>query len=409
MHIYQKSFLFIKFEVQIYHVRFLQFLIFFSGTLFFYSQTISGKIQTESGSPIPDVNVYLDGTKVSTVSTTDGGFQLDIQGQKSGNLIFQKDTYETSIFPLDKAIGKSVKVIINKVSEIEEVVIIPYTEQAYKDFINYFLDQFIGFDRDDIRIKNQRTLKFSYDQKNQFLKVKAPQTLIIENKKLGYTIQYNLINFQGDFKAKSTSYLGTSFFKETSFRKEIVLNRMNAYKGSMMHFLRSLYNNELEKEGFIVNHARRIKNPAYPTDAELQKLQDHFEIVRSQKNSTLPWTDELEAIAQKKSKNSEFLMAILKTKMKESEFTKRKDGRLFLDFEDLLQVNYQKYYYEIKKGEFVKSSGVVTQTSFIHPEAMEFEIFKEGLSSEPDQLILEGDFSRQNISKMLPLDYQFGN
>lgn len=389
--------------------RILLFCIYLSFVSHCFPQIISGKIQTESGSAISNVNVYLDGTKVSSVSTSDGSFQLDVQGQKSGNVIFQKDNFETSIFPVEKAIGKSVKVIINPVSEIEEVVIIPYTEQAYKDFINYFLDQFVGFDRDDVRIKNQRTLKFSYDKENKFLKVKAPQTLVIENKKLGYTVQYNLINFQADFKAKSTSYLGTSFFKETSFRKEITLNRMNAYKGSMMHFLRSLYQNELEKEGFIVNHAKRIPNPEYPSEAELQKLNNHFEIVKTQKNSTLPWTDELEAIAQKKSKNSEFLMAILKTKMKESEFTKRQNDRLFLDFEDLLQVNYQKYYYEIKKGEFVKSSGVVTQTSFVHPEAMQFEIFKEGLSSKPDQLVLEGDFSRQNISKILPLDYQFGN
>lgn len=390
-------------------MRFLQFLIFFLGTLFFYSQTISGKIETENGASVSNVNIYLDGTKISTVSSVDGSFQLDTQGQKSGNLIFQKDNYETSIFPLDKTIGKSVKVIINKVSEIEEVEIIPYTEQAYKNFINFFLDQFIGLDRDEVKIKNQRTLKFSYDKKNQFLKVKAPQTLIIENKKLGYTIQYNLINFQADFKQKSTSYLGTSFFKETSFRKEITLNRMNAYKGSLMHFFRSLYQNELEKEGFVVNQARRIKNPKYPSDAEIQKLEDYYSFVRSQKMMNVHLSDELEDISKRKGENSEFLMAILKTKMKESEFTKRKEGRLFIDFEDLLQVNYQKYYYEMKKGEFVKSSGVVTQTSFIHPEAMEFEIFPEGISSEPDQLILEGDFSRQNISKMLPLDYQFGD
>jgi len=389
-------------------VKFLQFLFFFFGTLLFYSQIISGKIQTESGSSVSDVNIYLDGTKISTLSLNDGSFKLDVQGQKSGNLIFQKDNYETNIFPLNQAIGKTVKVVINPQKEIEEVVIIPYTEKAYKDFINYFLDKFIGFDRDDVRIKNQRTLKFSYDKKNKFLKVKAPQTLVIENKKLGYTIQYNLINFQADFNSKSTSYIGTSFFKETSFRKEIVLNRMNAYKGSLMHFFRSLYHNELEKEGFIVNHAKRIPNPNYPSEAELQKLKDHFNIKKTQ-NSTLPWTDELEAISQKKSKNSEFLMAILKTKIKESEFTRRKDGRLFLDFQDLLMVNYQKYYYEIKKGEFVRSGGVVTQSSILHPEALEFEIFKDGLSSEPDQLILEEHFSNQNVSKMLPLDYQFGN
>jgi len=102
-------------------------------------------------------------------------------------------------------------------------------------------------------------------------------------------------------------------------------------------------------------------------------------------------------------------MAILKTKMKESDFTKRKDGRLFLNFEDLLMVNYQKYFYEIKKGEFVKSASAVSQSSIVHPEALEFEVFPEGNTSEPDLLILEEHFSNQNVSKMLPLDYQLGN
>ena len=389
--------------------RILLFCFFLSFVGLFFSQIISGKIQTENGNVIPNVNVYLDGTKISTVSTNDGSFQLDVQGQKSGNLIFQKDSYETSIFPLNQAIGKSVKVIINPVKEIEEVVIIPYTEQAYKDFINYFLDKFIGYDREGVTTKNQRTLKFSYDKKNQFLKVKAPQTLIIENKNLGYNIQYNLINFEADFKKKTNSYLGTSFFKETNSKKNVILNRMNAYNGSLMHFFRSLYRNELEIEGFIVNHAKRIPNPKYPTETELQKLEDYFSFVRTQKIMNVNLSPELEDISQRKSKNSPFVLAILKTKIKESDFTKRREDRLFLDFEDLLMVNYQKYYYEIKKGEFVKAATFSTQSSIVHPEALEFEVFPEGICSEPDLLILEDSFSTQNVSKMLPLDYTFGN
>lgn len=389
--------------------RILLFCFFLSFVGLFFSQIISGKIQTENGNVIPNVNVYLDGTKISTTSTNDGSFQLDVQGQKSGNLIFQKDSYETSIFPLNQAIGKSVKVIINPVKEIEEVVIIPYTEQAYKDFINYFLDKFIGYDREGVTIKNQRTLKFSYDKKNQFLKVKAPQTLIIENKNLGYNIQYNLINFEADFKKKTNSYLGTSFFKETNSKKNVILNRMNAYNGSLMHFFRSLYRNELEREGFIVNHAKRIPNPKYPTETELQKLEDYFSFVRTQKIMSVNLSPELEDISMRKSKNSPFVLAILKTKIKESDFTKRREDRLFLDFEDLLMVNYQKYYYEIKKGEFVKAATFSTQSSIVHPEALEFEVFPEGICSEPDLLILEDSFSNQNVSKMLPLDYTFGN
>ncbi len=389
--------------------KILLFCVYFGFVCCCFAQIISGKIQTENGNVISNVNVYLDGTKISTASANDGSFQLDVQGQKSGNLIFQKDNYETSIFPLNQAIGKTVKVIINPIKGIEEVVIIPYTEQAYKDFINYFLDKFLGFDREGVTIKNQRTLKFSYDKKNQFLKVKAPQTLVIENKNLGYTIQYNLISFEADFKKKATSYLGTSFFKETNSKKNTILNRMNAYSGSLMHFFRSLYNNELEKDGFIVNHAKRIANPKYPTAAELQKLEDYMSFVRTQKIMNVNLSPELEDISQRRSKNPEFVMAILKTKIKESDFTKRRDGNLFIDFDDLLMVNYQKYFYEIKKGEFVKAKTFSTQSSIIHPEATEFEIFPEGNTSEPDLLILEEHFSNQNVSKMLPLDYQLGN
>ena len=389
--------------------KILLFCGYFSFVCCCFAQIISGKIQTENGNVISNVNVYLDGTKISTASANDGSFQLDVQGQKSGNLIFQKDNYETSIFPLNQAIGKTVKVIINPIKEIEEVVIIPYTEQAYKDFINYFLDKFLGFDREGVTIKNQRTLKFSYDKKNQFLKVKAPQTLVIENKNLGYTIQYNLISFEADFKKKTTSYLGTSFFKETNSKKNTILNRMNAYSGSLMHFFRSLYNNELEKEGFIVNHAKQIPNPKYPSEVELQKLKGYYDFVKDQKVMTVKLSPELQDISDRKFKESQFVLAILKTKIKESDFTKRRDGKLFLDFDDLLMVNYQKHYYEIKKGEFVKSASAVSQSSIVHPEALEFEVFPEGNTSEPDLLILEEHFSNQNVSKMLPLDYQLGN
>jgi len=38
-------------------------------------------------------------------------------------------------------------------------------------------------------------------------------------------------------------------------------------------------------------------------------------------------------------------------------------------------------------------------TSLIHPKAAEFEIFREGIGSKPDLLILEESCSQQNVSK----------
>ncbi len=130
-------------------------------------------------------------------------------------MVFQKDDYETFTISVSEVLNKKLKVVLIKAKEIEEVKIIPYTEAAYKNYIYFFLDSFIGNDKQNVRIKNQRSLKFSFDKENKILKVKAPQTLIIENKNLGYTIDYNLVEFVADLENNTTRFLGTSFFKET--------------------------------------------------------------------------------------------------------------------------------------------------------------------------------------------------
>ena len=58
------------------------------------SQIITGNIENEAGNPVSNVNIYVDGSKISTVSTSDGSFSIDIQNLKNGNLVFQKDTNE---------------------------------------------------------------------------------------------------------------------------------------------------------------------------------------------------------------------------------------------------------------------------------------------------------------------------
>ena len=384
-------------------------LLCFIFMTFSFGQILKGTVTNEASQRLSSVNIYLDGTKIATTSAQDGSFQLQFSDHIKANLVFQKDNYETFSVKASDYFDKNLKVVLSKVTDIEEVLIIPYTDEAYRNYINYFLDKFIGYSRDEVKIKNQRTLKFSYDKKNKFLKVKAPQTLIIENKNLGYTIQYNLINFESDFKSKTLSYLGTSFFKEMKPKKAYIQNRINAYKGSLMHFLRSTYQQDLEKEGFIVNQARRIKNPQYPSEEEIQKLEDYFSIVKSQKIINVSLPPDLEEIAKRKNQNTPFLLAILKTKLDESDFTKRENEKVFLKFDDLLQVNYKKHYYELQKGKILQSEGYSTQSSIVHPEAQEFEVFPEGFTSDPDQLVLEESFSQQNTSTMLPLDYQLGD
>lgn len=381
-------------------------LITFVSFSLIHSQIIHGKVETENGVGISGVNIYVDGTKIFTESTSDGSFQIDINGQKTGNLIFQKEYYETVVAGISQILGKKVTVKMMRFQEIEEVEIIPFTDEAYRKYINYFLETFIGMDLQNVRIRNQNTLKFSYDKNRKILRVRAPKTLRIENKKLGYDISYNLMNYESDLENHTVSYSGTSFFTETSAKQEIKVNRMNAYYGSLMHFLRSIYRQNPDEEGFIVNYVRKIPNPKYPTDEELLKLKEYWQINKSNRNINVP--PEISDISARK-RGNKYILALTKSKLNVSEYTQSKNGAILLSVPDILQVNYQLRPYEIKKRNPVQSAIPIHQSSMIFVEGNIFEIYSDGNTSDPELLLVDGDFGKNKISTMLPLDYQPGD
>lgn len=346
----------------------LLILVFLYYCGIFSGQIISGTTISENQKPLSGVNVYIDGSKIVTVSDSGGNFSLDIQHQKNATLVFQKNGYQTATLKISDAVGKKLKVTLLRIQDIEEVVIVPYTDAAYKKYINYFLTQFVGFDSRNVKIKNQKTLKFSFDQNNQILRVKAPETLMIENKNLAYQIQFTLMNFEADFKNNTTSYSGTSYFKEINPKPINQVNRLNAYHGSIMHFLRSAFRDEISKEGFWVNH-----------------------IVKMEKSKIAPGQNILAQIA---------------TQIPTSAFIETAGEHQFITFENILQVNYPKYYFELRKSKITKSTTAVPQISYIYMNGDSFEIFKDGNSSDPESMILQGNLSNNKMERFLPLDYQ---
>lgn len=382
-------------------------LFFFLTSSLLSAQSVKGTVLDNTGHRISDVNIYLDGTKTGTISREDGSFTLNVSTQKYGNLVFQKEDYETFTTGLAEVMDKTLKVVLTKTHTIEEIRLVPYTSEAYRNYINYFLDTFIGYNQKEVKIKNQRSLKFSYDKKNKFLKVKAPNMLIIENKNLGYEINYNLITFSADFNSKMVNYTGTSFFKETKNSNKVKLNRMNAYEGSPLHFFRSIYDNKIAEAGFIVNKVVRVPNPKYPSAEELNTLKNYLELVTKPDLNTIP--ENIREISHRKNTQSQYMLAIVKTKIPDLDYVKRFNGQVFLEFKDILQVNYSKFYYDLKGKKFVKRTNPNISSSFLYSDGESFEVSKEGNITTPDLLINEGDFSKNKIENMLPLDYQLGN
>lgn len=63
----------------------------------------------------------------------------------------------------------------------------------------------------------------------------------------------------------------------------------------------------------------------------------------------------------------------------------------------------------LKAGKLIQAKTPVVLSSFLHPEGETFEISKDGNFTNPGLLITEGDFSKNRIENMLPLDYQPGD
>lgn len=99
------------------------------------AQMIKGKIVNDLEKPIANVNIYLDGTTTGTISAQDGSFSLSLPSKNNNTLVFQKDYYETFRINSSEVAGKTLKVVLLRVQEIEELKIIPFTERAYKDYI----------------------------------------------------------------------------------------------------------------------------------------------------------------------------------------------------------------------------------------------------------------------------------
>ena len=88
--------------------------------------------------------------------------------------------------------------------------------------------------------------------------------IIIKNKNLQYEISFDIIDFEiqlGNFNAASVMYSGTCFYKDLDKKqtKKITRKREKAYEGSVQHFIRALYNKDVEaqdyvfgKKGFVV-------------------------------------------------------------------------------------------------------------------------------------------------------------
>ena len=435
-------------------------------------KTITGKVLTIKDVPLEGAAVYLNNTSIGTTTNEDGEFELTLK-EGTYDLIASFLGFETVQFSLNtKTINQSITFKLTpKANMLNEVVVSNRRSNISPEDRAYFLSQFkrsflgktnLSF---ECKIINEDVIDFEYNKLSGVLEAYASEPIVINHKGLGYRIYYDLVHFE--LEPKRVTFLGYTRYENLkgSKRKKRKWKRKRriAYNGSLTHFLQSVMNDKVKQEGFVVDHFKRIPNPARPSDSVLalarkrlreitandgikvfkmsskenlndksirdQLLKKANQVEKIRENSNLESLkdkdfkvtinengifeattkatlnrerDSLSEILQK-ARLDRFVDVDIKQNLKASEFSKEIDKTYYLQFPHYLRVKYMK---EEEEDNYRRGPAKLNyQLSLVTLYVDRAKIDPIGVLVNPLEMFLEGYWSYEKIGDALPLDY----
>jgi hypothetical protein len=281
--------------------------------------TLTGKlIDQATNETVGFATVYLDGTSIGDISADDGTFRLRIPaGREQDLLIVSHVNYKTSSVILsadqpvvnlmlqpkaatltrievgdddfraenliefhNRLIGRDVW---GKNASVENESVIRFD----RDFVRREVNVRNEFIRNQLKRRNHRNAEWSEDGNTfyydapQNLKASTTGALLINLNDTGYKLRMDLNRFQNSYRTKRMSYLGSSFYIPDTLasprqQKKYARNRLKAYYGSSMHFIRSLLADELDANGFMIVEVVKEATLNKPPQTRPVNLRSHL-------------------------------------------------------------------------------------------------------------------------------------
>ena len=239
---------------------------------------ITGKV-TDAGTraPLHFVNVYLAGTTKGAATDETGRFTIPNVPLGSHELIISMIGYELSVMKIRLIAERDehfrIKLRPKPVDAPELEVTAPHP-RLWKKHLKNFTRLFIGTSdfASKCKILNPEVLDFNYDSASRLLTASAAAPLEIESKAMGYRIQTYLMDFSHQEDGVLRYIHKPKFIpltpKDKKEEEKWHENRLEAYHGSIRHFIAALVSHRLEQEGFYadaVSSLSHINNELYLT------------------------------------------------------------------------------------------------------------------------------------------------
>lgn len=273
-------------------VRLVLFLLCFSFIQDILSQQfyIKGRVtDVESQLPLKGASVYINNSTKGTVTDDQGNFELGPFEQGRYEVVASYVGYDPLLYTAEvKASGLRISFKLGKKETImrEVLVLSSETRKRYLDiFKKYVLGVSVAAER--CQVQNIEEIQFASGENKDAIIAYTEKELVIDNPELGYTLHFDLLEFNYN-KATTGSY----FFGYTRFvdwgnneqtKKKWLRKRRQTYEGSTVHFFRSLVKKQLAKEGFTayqLNNLQKAKKDTVFIKATSQKNNPGMQMAR---------------------------------------------------------------------------------------------------------------------------------
>lgn len=361
--------------------------IFISGTTYAQKKAFNGRVIDEkTNMPLEFVSVYITNTTIGTTTDEKGSFSLMLDPGKYELVVFMVGygpiVHSIEIKRQDSVIASPLfKIAQQAYTPARDSILDEHYSPRYSN-LKLFKENFFGksIAAEKCKLLNPEVLKIIFDEERQILTITAREALKIENAELGYKINYLLISFVMNKEENYSNYLGYPHFElmqgNERQKQEWAENRLKAFQGSLMHFVRSLRNQKLVQEGFLLTRPKEGVG-VYPAEVSTNGL-------------------------------PVFVKMTVYEEMSYNDFLSYPGNRAKLKFKGSLRVVYIK---EMEDFEYVYSiSNSVTkkvsyQTSFISLTDPFIFLQENGSFDKPFAFKFQGYWSCDKVGDMLPFDY----
>ncbi len=343
--------------------------------------TITGTLlSAKENRPVIYAHIYIPNTTYGAYSNDQGQFIIRAKVWESFEMIIshlEHELMQLSLNSTDSILRLQTIYLQPKTYELKEVVV--KENKNWEKYYDLFVQQFIGKTpgSNRCRIINKTALNFDYDTTTHLLTAWAYEPLLIENNHLGYRIRYDLVDFQFESARGNLMYKGFPSFElmEKAAKRQVrrwEKHRREAYKGSVMHFIRSLYHDKLAEEQFEMIEMARMA-----TFSEGMSLKMNQAEVPTERKFLVQAT--------------ELGQEALRLQTESRIIVKYKGAPESFDYVNqlFLRSNPAKY----------QSSTIQLRTDFVL-------IYSDGQVHDGADLILDGYFAWGRVAQMLPYDYK---